>query len=69
MIPDHWGNGFAREAVVAILGWYGGVTDRRPVACIINPENAVSVRLARDMGFREKAMTEYNGSLCLMMEL
>ena len=69
VIPDHWGNGFAREAVVAILGWHAGVTDRRPVACIINPENGVSVRLARDVGFRKKAMTTYNGNPCLLMEL
>jgi RimJ/RimL family protein N-acetyltransferase len=67
LLPDHWGNGLAAEALGAILSWYATTPDPRPVACIINPENAVSIRLARKIGFRARAQTEYNGSPCLMM--
>lgn len=69
LMPDSWGNGYAREALTSILGWYATVEDRRPVACIINPENTVSIRLACDLGFKQKTITEYNGNPCLMMEL
>ena len=69
LLPDQWGNGYAREAMSAILAWYDADPAKRPVACIINPENTVSIRLARDLGFTEKALTEYNGNPCLMMKM
>ena len=69
LLPDHWGNGLAAEAMSAILHWYASTPDPRPVACIINPENTVSVSVARKIGFREKARPEYNGNPCLIIEL
>lgn len=69
LLPDHWGRGFAAEAMSTILDWYATTPDPKPVACIINPENTVSVNLARSIGFAERARTEYNGNPCLMMEL
>lgn len=67
LLPDHWGNGLSAEAMSAILEWYATTPDPRPVACIINLENAVSIRLARKIGFKERAQAEYNGNPCLMM--
>ncbi len=54
LAPEHWGNGYAREAISAILAWYTGSPGKRPVACMINPENAVSIRLARAIGFKRR---------------
>lgn len=69
LLPDHWGNCLASEAMGAILDWYASTPAPRSVASIINPENTVSVRLAHKIGFKLKATTEYNGTPCLMMEL
>jgi RimJ/RimL family protein N-acetyltransferase len=69
LLPDHWGNGYAFEAVSAILAWYAATNTPRPVVCIMNPENTASFRLAVKLGFKDKVQTEYSGNPCLMMEL
>jgi RimJ/RimL family protein N-acetyltransferase len=69
VLPDYWGNGLTAEAMEAILDWYASTPNPRPVACIINPENSVSAKLARKIGFKDKATTHYNGNPCLMMEM
>jgi RimJ/RimL family protein N-acetyltransferase len=68
LMPDAWGKGFAHEALTAILYWYSKTLDPRLVACIINPDNAASIRLAGKTGFRLKAVAEYKGAACLMYE-
>lgn len=69
LLPHYWGNGLAAEAMGAILEWYAATPDPKPVACIINPENTVSIRLAQNVGFKESGRSEYNGNPCLMLEL
>lgn len=66
--PDAWGQGYAHEALTAILGWYATVPNPRPVASIINPDNVASIHLAERLGFGMKAETQYKGSACLMFE-
>jgi RimJ/RimL family protein N-acetyltransferase len=69
LLPDAWGKGFAQEALSAIFEWYAKTPHPRPVACIIDPENAASVQLGQRIGFRLRAQTQYKGSPCSMFEL
>jgi RimJ/RimL family protein N-acetyltransferase len=68
LLPEAWGQGYAQEALDAIFEWYGTTQPPLPIACIINPDNAASLKLAHKTGFRLKAETLYNGSPCLMFE-
>jgi RimJ/RimL family protein N-acetyltransferase len=53
------GAGFATEAVGAAIAWgeahFGAVRS----VCLINPDNAASIRVAAKNGYREFARTEY----------
>jgi RimJ/RimL family protein N-acetyltransferase len=68
LMPSDWGKGYANEALNAIFNWYEGTPNPRALSCIINPDNAASIRLAEKTGFRLKKETQYNGSACLMFE-
>ena len=60
LVPSAHGLGYAREALDAILAW----TDAQGVertACLIEPGNGPSIRLAGKLGFREYARTTYHG--------
>ncbi|MFZ2100600.1 MAG: GNAT family N-acetyltransferase [Oricola sp.] len=56
------GKGYARESMRAVLGWCAEAHPEKHVTCIIDPDNARSIRLAEDLGFRELARTAYNGN-------
>src|SRR3712207_1759394 len=58
---DPWchGRGFAQEAVGAALRWGEANLEAQSYACIIDPENEASIRLARRMGFEESVRTSY----------
>jgi RimJ/RimL family protein N-acetyltransferase len=62
------GAGLATEAVRAALAWgdehFGGV----PTACLIDPENAASLRVADKCGYREYARTRYDGHEVILLE-
>ena len=47
----HWGKGYALEAMTAALDWFDHQHSHNRVACIIDPENTASVRLAARLGF------------------
>ena len=66
--PSAHGQGFATEAVYAALAWADANLDQRGTGCIIAPDNAASIRVARKNGFREKLPTTYRDSLTLMFE-
>ncbi|MBC7667689.1 GNAT family N-acetyltransferase [Caulobacter sp. DWR2-3-1b2] len=53
------GQGLASEAVTAGLAWGETVWGEGPVVCIIDPDNAPSLKLARRMEFVEVARTIY----------
>jgi RimJ/RimL family protein N-acetyltransferase len=65
--PGAWGRGVATEAVTALLGWYRTQPAARRVACIVAPENAASLRVARKCGFVAWAETTYRGAATVMM--
>lgn len=53
--PDHWGQGYAGEAMRAVLLWFDAVHGPQRIACMIEAGHAVSERLAAQLGFAEYA--------------
>ena len=52
---DHWGQGYAGEAMTAVMPWFDRVHGKQRVACMIEEGHAVSERLAAKLGFVEYA--------------
>ncbi|OLT11314.1 hypothetical protein BJF79_24475 [Actinomadura sp. CNU-125] len=50
--PEHWGEGLAAEASRAVLDYAFGVVGLRRVAAEIDPDSAVSMRVAERLGMR-----------------
>ena len=50
---DHWGKGYASEAVTAIVGWSDAELRAPEVRCIIDPENTPSIRVAQKCDFTQ----------------
>ena len=48
---DHWGQGIAREAMEAALGWFDATHGRQRIACMIEQGHAASDALAGKLGF------------------
>ena len=59
LIPWAQGKGYATEAVQAAVDWgdihFGGIT----TGCLINPDNATSIRVAMKSGYKEFCRTFY----------
>jgi RimJ/RimL family protein N-acetyltransferase len=66
--PAVHGQGFATEAVQAILAWgetrFGGAR----TVCLIDPGNTRSVRVAEKCGYRELARALYRGEPTMIFE-
>lgn len=62
LVPGVHGRGYASEALNAMLPWATANHGGMPVTCIIDPDNAASIRLAERHGFREFARSIYQGS-------
>jgi len=60
VVPSMWGKGYATEAVRASIAW---AQARMPgiagIACIIAPDNLVSIRVAEKSGFQLARETTY----------
>ena len=54
-IPDAWGNGFATEAMAAVLDWADNIPQIDETRCIIDPGNAASHNVATKLGFAKIA--------------
>jgi RimJ/RimL family protein N-acetyltransferase len=52
-LPAWWGNGYATEAVAAVLEWAATYLPGEPIVLCTQTANEASVRLARRLGFRE----------------
>ncbi|HEV7267808.1 MAG TPA: GNAT family N-acetyltransferase [Falsiroseomonas sp.] len=65
--PAALGRGLATEALTALLEWYGAREDARAVGCIVAPENAASLRVARKCGFVDWVETTYRGTPTLLL--
>ncbi len=61
------GKGFATEALGAVLAWTDRELARRTTACIIDPENKASIRVATKCGYVEFARGSVKGSPVLVL--
>ena len=66
LLPEAQGKGYATEALQALIGWATAHFPDKPMTCIIDPENAASLRLAEKLGFGEARRTNYNGEVILL---
>jgi len=62
------GRGFASEGVRAALAWADANVAADRTMCLIDPGNAVSIRVARRCGFGEISSVVYKGSRSLRFE-
>jgi RimJ/RimL family protein N-acetyltransferase len=60
------GRGYATEAVRAAIGWGEEHFGASRTACIIDPENLPSIRVAEKCGYRRLQMTTYKGRLTIV---
>ena len=51
--PDHWGRGYATEAMAAILPWIWATSDVPALVADVDPLNPASLRVLQKLGFRE----------------
>lgn len=51
-VPDAWGQGFASEAMAAVLAWSDEALGRPEIRAIIDHANLASARVAEKLGFR-----------------
>ena len=56
--PDHWGKGFAREAMEAIIAHLWATTDAPRLTADVDPDNHASIKLLNELGFHETHRAE-----------
>lgn len=66
LAPSAQGNGYATEAMSAVLAWAEAAHPR--TVCIINPGNQPSLRVAGKLGYRELARVDYRGTAVIAFE-
>jgi RimJ/RimL family protein N-acetyltransferase len=66
LVSSAHGKGYGTEAVRAALAWGDGHFGSARIACIADPENTASLRIAAKFGFREVARTTYKGDPTIM---
>ena len=62
------GRGYAEEAMRAAVNWAEAHFRDMRMTCVIDPENAPSLRLAAKLGFVEMARTTYNDNPIVLLE-
>src|SRR6266700_2377014 len=66
--PHAHGKGYATEAVAAVVAWGDERFGKARTACIIDPGNKASIRVAEKCGYREWRRTEYHGYAQILFE-
>jgi ribosomal-protein-alanine N-acetyltransferase len=56
--PEHWGQGYAREAVLAVLDYGQRVFGLRRVIAVTSPGNERSIKLLEGIGFRFEGLVQ-----------
>ncbi len=51
-LPEHWGRGYALEAVAGSLAWGRAHRGLGRIVAIVNPDNARSIRVLQKLDFR-----------------
>ena len=62
------GRGFAREAMGAACAWFDRNNNAARTVAMVTPDNASSIRLAKNIGFELKRHSRYNGKERLILE-
>lgn len=62
------GQGFATEAVRAVVAWGEAQFAAARTVCMIDPGNQPSLRVAEKCGYREYARTTYKGQPTILLE-
>ena len=62
------GKGLGSEIVRRLLEWADADLQAQRTVCIIDPENAPSLGVARKCGYREYASTVYHDHATLLLE-
>jgi RimJ/RimL family protein N-acetyltransferase len=68
LAPAVHGQGFATEAVCAVLAWGDTHFGAARTVCLIDPDNQPSLRVAAKCGYREYARTTYKGDPTILFE-
>lgn len=68
LAPWAHGQGYATEAVDAMLAWSDTELRAPRTVCIIAPGNAASIRVAEKCGYRERGRATYKESETLVLE-
>jgi RimJ/RimL family protein N-acetyltransferase len=66
--PSRQGKGYATEAVSAAIAWADDKFSGRRMTCIIDPENAASLRVAEKVGFGRIGEAFYKDKSHVMFE-
>jgi len=67
IVPEAAGRGLATEAMQAILAWTDANLHLTRTACIIDPDNAPSLRVAAKLGFEEIDRPDLMGQPIILM--
>lgn len=57
----HWGKGYATEAMTAAHHWLDRATEYVQSCCIIDPNHAPSINVAKKCGYEAVVLSEYRG--------
>lgn len=66
--PAHHGKGYATEAAAAALAWADAGLPHPRIVCMIDPDNAASINVARKCGFADWTGTVFMGDPCLLFQ-
>ncbi|KQV11298.1 GNAT family acetyltransferase [Rhizobium sp. Root1203] len=66
LLPGAQRRGYATEALQALITWAEEHFPSKPITCIIDPDNAASLRVAEKLGFREAGRADYHGEVILL---
>lgn len=66
--PAFHGRGYATEGVRAVIAWGDQHFSGARTACLIQPENTASLRVAEKCGYREYARSHYKDHDVIMLE-
>ncbi|MER8374180.1 GNAT family N-acetyltransferase [Mesorhizobium sp. M1409] len=67
LVPTVHGAGFATEVVGRVLAWSDEAFGRAKTVCIIDPENAASLRVAAKCGYREVVQITYHDTPTILL--
>jgi RimJ/RimL family protein N-acetyltransferase len=68
LAPWAHGQGFATEAMTAVIAWGDVHFAKGKTMCLIDPRNLASLRVADKLGYRETWRTTYHGDPTIICE-